>query len=231
MARTYEITFLPAHKTGEAYDGETILEAAARMNVAIRADCGDAGICGKCRVIVDNTENLSEINSTELDALSNRQIEESQRLSCQSEIEGPIVVTVPEELSDKTEVFGKTELTGSFKVDPAIERIVIDKQQSLGVGSSEERNLAEWVQKRVKAEHGKDIQFEAFEPIRELAELIKKFMRFHGELSFDTSKPDGTPRKIMDVSTLDELGWTYSIGIEEGIQKTIQEFEANPVQS
>jgi len=67
--------------------------------------------------------------------------------------------------------------------------------------------------------------------IRELAELIKKFMRFHGELSFDASKPDGTPRKIMDVSTLDELGWTYSIGIEEGIQKTIQEFEANPVQS
>ena len=67
--------------------------------------------------------------------------------------------------------------------------------------------------------------------IRELAELIQKFMRFHGELSFDASKPDGTPRKIMDVSTLDELGWTYSIGIEEGIQKTIQEFEANPVQS
>jgi GDP-L-fucose synthase len=67
--------------------------------------------------------------------------------------------------------------------------------------------------------------------IRELAELIQKFMSFHGELSFDASKPDGTPRKIMDVSTLDELGWTYSIGIEEGIQKTIQEFEANPVQS
>jgi uncharacterized 2Fe-2S/4Fe-4S cluster protein (DUF4445 family) len=170
MAKKYEITFLPAHKTGEAYDGETVLEAAARMNVAIRADCGDAGICGKCRVIVDDVENLSEINSTELDALSNRQVEESQRLACQSEIEGPVIITVPEELSDSTEVFGKTELTGSFKVDPAIERIIIDKQQSLGVGSSEERNLAEWVQKRVKAEHGKDIQFEAFEPIRELAE-------------------------------------------------------------
>jgi uncharacterized 2Fe-2S/4Fe-4S cluster protein (DUF4445 family) len=170
MARKYEITFLPAHKTGEAYDGETILEAAARMNVAIRADCGDAGICGKCRVIVDDVENLSEVNSTELDALSNRQIEESQRLACQSEIEGPIVVTVPEELSDSTEVFGKTELTGKFNVNPAIERLVIAKQQSLGVGSSVERNLAEWVQKRVKSEHDKNIQFEAFEPIRELAE-------------------------------------------------------------
>jgi uncharacterized 2Fe-2S/4Fe-4S cluster protein (DUF4445 family) len=170
MATKYEITFLPAHKTGEAYDGETILEAAARLNVAIRADCGDAGICGKCRVIVDNIENLSEINSTELDALSNRQIEESQRLSCQSEIEGPIIVTVPEELSDSTEVYGKTELTGTFKVDPAIERLVIAKQQSLGVGNSEERNLAEWVQKRVKEEHGKDIQFNAFEPLMELAE-------------------------------------------------------------
>ena len=67
--------------------------------------------------------------------------------------------------------------------------------------------------------------------ICELAELIKKLLQFKGELSFDESKPDGTPRKIMDVSTLDELGWTYSIGIEEGIQKTIQEFEANPVQS
>jgi len=170
MATKYEITFLPAHKTGEAYDGETILEAAARLNVAIRADCGDAGICGKCRVIVDNTENLSEINSTELDALSNRQIEESQRLSCQSEIKGPIIVTVPEELNDSTEVFGKTELTGTFNVDPAIERLVIAKQQSLGVGNSEERNLAEWVQKRVKDELGKGVQFIAFEPLMDLAE-------------------------------------------------------------
>ena len=67
--------------------------------------------------------------------------------------------------------------------------------------------------------------------IRELAELIMKLSNYEGELTFDKTKPDGSPRKILDVNILKELGWTYSIGIEEGIRETIQKFEANPVKS
>lgn len=53
--------------------------------------------------------------------------------------------------------------------------------------------------------------------IAELATLIKKIVNFEGELVFDTSKPDGTPRKLMDVRKLNNLGWKASIGLEEGI--------------
>ena len=54
--------------------------------------------------------------------------------------------------------------------------------------------------------------------IRELAETVARVTGFRGRLSFDTSKPDGTPRKLMDVSRLKALGWQASIGLEEGLQ-------------
>ena len=61
---------------------------------------------------------------------------------------------------------------------------------------------------------GKDIT------IRELAELIAKIVGYQGKIRFDTSKPDGTPRKLLDVSKLSSLGWQPTIGLEEGIKKT-----------
>ena len=55
--------------------------------------------------------------------------------------------------------------------------------------------------------------------IRELAELVARSVGFDGTIEFDASKPDGTPRKLIDVSKLHSLGWTHKIEIEEGIQK------------
>ena len=59
---------------------------------------------------------------------------------------------------------------------------------------------------------GKDIS------IKDLALTVKDIVGFEGELTFDTSKPDGTPRKLMDVSRLAESGWTYSTELSEGIK-------------
>jgi len=56
--------------------------------------------------------------------------------------------------------------------------------------------------------------------IRELAELVSQVVGFNGELVFDASKPDGTPRKLMDVSKLHALGWKHSVALHEGISKT-----------
>ncbi len=53
--------------------------------------------------------------------------------------------------------------------------------------------------------------------IKELATLVKEVVGFEGELVFDASKPDGTPRKLMDVSKIEQLGWKYKIGLKEGI--------------
>ncbi|MGY6122488.1 GDP-L-fucose synthase family protein (plasmid) [Paraburkholderia strydomiana] len=60
--------------------------------------------------------------------------------------------------------------------------------------------------------------------IRELAECICKVVGFEGELVFDASKPDGTPRKLLDVSRLGKMGWRSTIGLEQGIASTYRDF-------
>jgi GDP-L-fucose synthase len=60
--------------------------------------------------------------------------------------------------------------------------------------------------------------------IRELAQLIKDIVGFKGEIVHDLSKPDGTPRKLMDVSRLHSLGWKDSISLEEGIRRVYDEY-------
>ena len=60
--------------------------------------------------------------------------------------------------------------------------------------------------------------------IKELAETISKISRFKGKLLFDTSKLDGTPRKLMDSSKLNKLGWKAKITLKDGLKKTIQEY-------
>lgn len=63
--------------------------------------------------------------------------------------------------------------------------------------------------------------------IRELASLVAQAVGYDGDIEWDTSKPDGTPRKLLDVSKLREAGWTSSIGLEEGIRSTVAWFREN----
>lgn len=60
--------------------------------------------------------------------------------------------------------------------------------------------------------------------IRELAELVKEVVGYEGEIRFDESKPDGTPRKLMDVSKLHQWGWHHTIELPQGIQLAYQDF-------
>ena len=60
--------------------------------------------------------------------------------------------------------------------------------------------------------------------IKELAELIQKIIGYEGKLVFDSDKPDGTPRKLMDVSFLNSLGWKYKTELEEGIRISYKDF-------
>lgn len=69
---------------------------------------------------------------------------------------------------------------------------------------------------------GRDIR------IRELAELVSKAVGFEGDIELDTSKPDGTPRKLLDTSKLTALGWRPSISLADGIASTYAWYAANP---
>jgi len=81
-----------------------------------------------------------------------------------------------------------------------------------------EYNSAQWLNVGV----GEDIS------IKELAELIKEITGYGGDLKFNTDKPDGTPRKLLDVSKLHALGWKAKIHLRDGIEKVYQEIKSLP---
>ena len=68
---------------------------------------------------------------------------------------------------------------------------------------------------------GEDIRIE------DLARLVSRIVGFEGTLEFDTSKPDGTPRKLLDVSRLRSLGWQPAWSLEDGIAQTYDWFVSN----
>jgi len=61
---------------------------------------------------------------------------------------------------------------------------------------------------------GKDVT------IREMAETMKEVVDYQGKLIFDTTKPDGAPRKLIDVTRLENMGWKYSVNLKDGLEKT-----------
>jgi len=63
--------------------------------------------------------------------------------------------------------------------------------------------------------------------IREMAETMKEVIGFKGELTFDTTKPDGAPRKLIDITRLKKMGWSYSVELEEGLHKTYKWYKEN----
>ncbi len=77
----------------------------------------------------------------------------------------------------------------------------------------------------VNAGTGKEIT------IKQLAELVAKIVGFEGTIKWDTSKPNGTPRKLLDVSKATKLGWTYKTELEEGIKLAYQDFLNNDMRA
>lgn len=67
--------------------------------------------------------------------------------------------------------------------------------------------------------------------IKELAELVKKVVGFKGNITFDTTKLDGTPRKLLDVSKLEKLGWKYKTELEDGIKLAYEDFLNNDMRA
>lgn len=63
--------------------------------------------------------------------------------------------------------------------------------------------------------------------IKELAALVAEAVGYRGAIEWDTDKPDGTPRKLLDVSKLTEAGWSASIGLQEGIRTTVEWYQEN----
>ena len=67
--------------------------------------------------------------------------------------------------------------------------------------------------------------------IRELTELVAEVVGYQGKILWDPSRPDGTPRKLLDVSKLNALGWRYQTELPEGVRLAYEDFRNNPMRA
>ena len=67
--------------------------------------------------------------------------------------------------------------------------------------------------------------------IKELTELVARIIGYVGRIEWDATKPNGTPRKLLDVSKASSLGWTYKTELEDGIIKSYKDFLENPMRA
>ena len=122
--------------------------------------------------------------------------------------------------------FHKAKETGEKKVvcwgdgSPLREFLYVDDLASLCVFLMNNYSGNE----TVNAGTGKEIS------IKDLAELVSKIVGYEGSIEWDISKPNGTPRKLLDVSKARALGWKYSIDLEDGIRLTYKDFIDNHIQ-
>ena len=97
---------------------------------------------------------------------------------------------------------------------------VVDRNHSTGCGGYIP-SLGEIRNCHINVGTGKELT------IRELSELVVKAVGFEGSVEFDASKPDGTMRKLIDVSKLHSLGWTHKVEIEDGVQKLFEWYQGS----
>ena len=77
----------------------------------------------------------------------------------------------------------------------------------------------------VNAGSGKEVT------IKELTEIVARVVGYEGNITWDTSRPNGTPRKLLDVSKAAALGWTYKTELEDGIRLAYEDFLHNPMRA
>ena len=106
-------------------------------------------------------------------------------------------------------------------VDDLADACVFLMERYDAMRSAPSSTLAEGIGEFINIGTGDDIK------IKDIAKLIKKIVGFDGDIKWDTTKPDGTPRKLLDVSRLKALGWEPKVSLEEGIRRTYEWYVSN----
>lgn len=158
MSELFKIRFEPiglAVAVSEA--GLTIMDAAVIYSLPMRFDCGGKGVCGKCRVVPEPPESIGPLTDTERQLLTPEQLAEGQRLACQAVVRGNVRVTIPEQLTDSTEVRGKDGVAGRYPAKPLVSRILLPKVPPPEPLDGRSATLESWLADRVLSETGREM--------------------------------------------------------------------------
>jgi len=116
------VRFEPMGRRVTVVLGCTVLEAAVQAGVRIRSECGGRGICGKCRVIIVESQKLAEISSKEREFLSRAELDRGYRLACCIKVMGDLVIFVPSESRIEIRRIQTEGMERPVKLNPAIKK-------------------------------------------------------------------------------------------------------------
>jgi uncharacterized 2Fe-2S/4Fe-4S cluster protein (DUF4445 family) len=133
----FNIVFQPSGLRGEIKEGITILEASRQIGAGIESICGGKGVCGKCKVrieeghfakygITSSLDSIETIVEADEKVLNRQQIHQRYRLACQSRIHGDVVVFVPEESRKGQQVVRKEATSRKIKLKPAVRQYYVE---------------------------------------------------------------------------------------------------------
>jgi uncharacterized 2Fe-2S/4Fe-4S cluster protein (DUF4445 family) len=169
MAESCNIVFDPFGRRVTAPVGTTLFQAALSKGILLRSDCGEKGLCGKCRVIVDHPDHLAPRTEQEEKLLKKKGPE--HRLACQARIfKGPLRVTVPENLVVGDEVFGKTGIQGKFSTNPAVTRFHLTADQIKSIEDTTVLSREEKIRRAVETRFSETVHFTDAMPLAALSD-------------------------------------------------------------
>jgi len=165
------VTFEPDGKKARVKAGTTVLQAAKEASVSIRSECGGRGVCGKCKGIIRSADAVSEMSSAEKKLLSQPEIEEGYRLSCQTRILSNVVVMVPSESrieASKIEVYG---VERKVEINPLVRKIHVElKKPTLSDVKPDLERLLEAIEEQLEIGL---LEF-GFDVLKELPETLRR---------------------------------------------------------
>jgi len=165
------VIFEPDGKRVRVEAGITILQAAKEAGIIIRSECGGRGVCGKCKVIVKNADAISEISGIERKLLSQREIEEGYRLSCQTRIFKDVVVMIPLESRVETRKMEVHGVERRVEINPIIRKIYVElKEPTLSDVKPDLERLLEAVEERLGIRGVLEFDFNV---LRRLPEILR----------------------------------------------------------
>lgn len=212
MISGVSITFEPEGKKIETPIGTTILRATEEAGVSIRSECGGTGSCGKCKVIVKNSDAVSSVTEIERKHLSHLEIDNGYRLACQTKILRNVAVEIPSEsrrVSPKIQVLG---LERTVKLNPSVKKfhLLLPKPTLHDITPDLER-LLDVLSEKVQKAGDLEINYEI---LKELPFVLR-------DANWDITVTIWNNRKIIAVEPGDTTSDLFGFAIDIGTSKIV----------
>lgn len=201
------IKFYPRGKEKTVRKGTSLLDAVRQTGIKIESLCGGRGICGKCKVVIEEgAENLSELTSAEKSKLSGEEISQGYRLACCSLVNGDLTVRVPEESRGGTQRVLIEGVETFFEIDPVVEKIFLKLPKP---SLQDRRSDFERLRDCLKEEYGLGEIGMVYSVMKQLPSILRKS-------NWETTVTIWGKKKIIRVEPRETLARNYGIALDIG---------------